>query len=51
VGMGLVAWLFVHVVVPPFHLASKIFSLALRTNLGLPHPVALGVTHCICDSL
>jgi len=49
VGMEVVAWLFVHVVVPLFHLASKIFSLALCTKLGLPHLVALGVTHCICD--
>jgi hypothetical protein len=48
VGLGVGAWLFAHLVVPPFHLASNIFSFALHTKLGLPHFLALEVTHCIC---
>jgi hypothetical protein len=48
-GLRVGAWLFAHLVVPPFHLASNIFSFALRTKLGLPHHVVIGVSHCICD--
>jgi len=43
-----IAWLFVKLVIPPFCLVSYVFSFVLCTKLGLPHPLALGVTHCIC---
>ncbi len=48
VGTGMGAWLFACLVIPFFHLASNAFSFALRIRVGLPHPLAIKVTHCIC---
>jgi hypothetical protein len=45
---GASAWLFVRLVIPPLCLPFDIFSFALRTRLGFPHPLAFKVTHCIC---
>jgi hypothetical protein len=39
---------FILPIIPYFHLASNVFSSILRTKLSLPHPLALGLTHCIC---
>jgi hypothetical protein len=43
------AWLFAHLLIPPFCLTSNIFLFALCTKLGLPHPLTFLVTHCIYD--
>jgi hypothetical protein len=42
------AWLFVHPITLSFHLALDVFSLVLCT---IPHPIALGLIHCICGQL
>jgi len=34
---------------PLFYLTSKTFSTTLHIRLGLPHPLALGLSHHICD--
>jgi hypothetical protein len=39
---------FVHPIIPHFCLAFEVFSFVLHTKLGLPHPLILKVTHCIC---
>ncbi len=31
-----------------FSSSFKFFSFALRIRVGLPHPLAINVTHCIC---
>jgi hypothetical protein len=41
-------WLFVHLVIPCFHLPYDVFSFVLWTILGLSHPLALDLTHYIC---
>jgi len=41
------AWLFVCLIVPPFHLPSNVFTYTLHTKLGFPHFLALKVTHCL----
>ncbi len=46
---GTWVWMFVHPVIPYFHLPSNVFSFALWTRLGLPHPLAFSLTHCIYD--
>ncbi len=33
---------------PFFLLILEVFSIALCIQLGLPHPLALGLSHCIC---
>jgi hypothetical protein len=48
VGLGVSAWLFVHLVILTFCMASNIFSSTLHTKLGLPHALDLKLTHCIC---
>jgi hypothetical protein len=48
VGLGTSAWLFTYPFIQPFCLPFDVFSFALRIKLGLPHPLALKVTHCIC---
>jgi hypothetical protein len=48
-GSGARAWLFAHLVILCFHLPSNIFSFALQIKLDLPHPLTLGLTHCIWD--
>jgi hypothetical protein len=45
---GAGAWLFARLVIPCFHLPSNVFSSMLKKRLNLPHPLALGLTHCIC---
>jgi hypothetical protein len=47
VGPRTNAWIFVHLVIPPFHIASNVFPYVLCTKLGLPHPLVLRVIHCI----
>ncbi len=47
VGLRVSAWLFAHLVIPSFYLASNVFSSTLHTRLG-PHPLALELTHYIC---
>ncbi len=49
--LGAGAWLFVCLVILFSRLVPKIFSIALRTWFGLPHPLALGFSHCICGQL
>jgi hypothetical protein len=44
------AWLSTCLVIPCFHLPLDVFSFVSRTRLGLPHPLALNLTHCICGS-
>jgi len=46
-GFGARAWLFAHFVIPCFDLPSNDFSSMLQKKLSLPHPLALGLTHCI----
>jgi hypothetical protein len=42
------AWLFVHSITLSFHLVLDVFSLVLCTKLTIPHPLGLGLIHCIC---
>jgi hypothetical protein len=51
VRLGAGAWLFICLMIPFYWLASKTFSIALRICLGLPHPLVLGFSHCICGQL
>jgi len=46
---GARAWLSTRLVIPCFRLSSNIFASVLQTKLSLPHPLTLGLTHCICD--
>jgi hypothetical protein len=48
-GPGARAWLSTFLVIPCFRLSSNIFASVLQTKLSLPHPLTLGLTHCICD--
>ncbi len=48
IGSRLGAWLFTHLVIPSFCVTFNIFSLTLCTELGLPHPMIIGLTHYIC---
>jgi hypothetical protein len=48
VGLGAGAWLFACLVIPFFCLTSNVFSFVLRIRVGLPHPLAIKVIHCIC---
>jgi len=41
------AWLSPHQIIF-FCLALNVFSSIVRTKLGLPHPLALGLSNCIC---
>jgi hypothetical protein len=38
-------------VIPLFGLILEPFSIALHTWLSLSHPLALGLSHCICGQL
>jgi len=40
-GSGVGGWLFVHLIIPSFCLASDVFFFSLHTKLGLPHPLVL----------
>jgi hypothetical protein len=42
------AWPFVHLITLSFQLALDVFSLVPGTKLTIPHPLALGLIHCIC---
>jgi hypothetical protein len=46
--LSMEAWLFAHLIISCFHFPSNVFSCVLWTRLGLPHPLVLGLTHCIC---
>lgn len=46
-GLRVGVQLFPCLIVPFFFLALNVFSSMMRTNLGLPHPLALGLSHCI----
>jgi hypothetical protein len=48
-GQGLGAWFFACLVILSFRMVFDIFSLALRIRLGPLHPMAHGVSQCICD--
>ncbi len=43
--------LFVHLIIPCFHLPLDVFSFALQIRLSLPHPLTLGLTHNIYGQL
>jgi hypothetical protein len=45
--LSLGIWLYVHLVIPCFHLPFDVFSSALWIKLGLPNPLAFNLTHCI----
>ncbi len=47
--LGARVWLFVHLVIPCFHLPLNVFSFTLQTKLSLPRPLAFSFTHCIYD--
>lgn len=49
VGLGAHIYFFACQVIPSFCLVSNVFSFVLCTNLGLPHPLAIGFIQCICD--
>jgi hypothetical protein len=40
-------WLYACLVISCFCLPSNVFPSTLQTKLNLPHPLALGLTHCI----
>jgi len=42
------AWLIVQLIFPTFRLSSLIFFIALRMQLGLPHPLIMGIFRCVC---
>jgi len=48
VGLGASVWLFAYPFIQPCCLPFDVFSFALHIKLGLPHPLALKVMHCIC---
>lgn len=45
------AWLSIHPIIPCFHPPSDVFSYVLQIRLGFPHPLVLGLTHCIYGQL
>lgn len=49
---GVDAWLFVRLIIPSFCLTFDVFSFALCSKLGFPHPLAFKLTHYIfCQPL
>ncbi len=49
VGPSSDAWLSTYLIIPFFRMTFNIFSLTLHTRLGLLHPIAHGLSQCICD--
>ncbi len=47
VGPSVDAWLSTHPIIIFFYLTLEVFSIALRTNLGLSHLLVLEESHCI----
>jgi hypothetical protein len=48
---GAGAWLFACLIIPCFYLPLYVFSSTLLTKLSFPHPLILGLTHCVCGEL
>lgn len=48
-GLGVGMWLFVHLLILSIQLILEASSTMLCTQLGFPHFLALGSSHCICD--
>ncbi len=44
---SLIAWIFICPIISSFRMAFNIFSLALQTRLGFPHPMVHGFSQCI----
>eukprot|EP00898_Chlorokybus_atmophyticus_P008620 jgi/Chlat1/875/Chrsp107S00037 len=47
-GVGAGAWLSALPFLPALRISADLFGMALRTRLGLPHPMLAGVTCCPC---
>jgi len=47
IGLEMGTWLFTHPIIIFSHLSSNVVFFAKHTMLGLPHSLALGLSHCI----
>ncbi len=47
-SLGVGVWFIIQPIFPTFQLSSPLFSIALQTQLRLPHPLIASLPQCVC---